>query len=65
MTTAVRKEATYTVIGRNAPGGLTTSDAGGAQVVDDSGDIVLQDPNGGTIVVSAEEYANNWTVVTP
>ena len=65
MTTVTRKATVYTLIGRVQPGGVTTSDQGGAQVLDDQGDYQLQDQQGNMIYVSAEDYMTNWQVVTP
>ena len=65
MTTVAKKNTIYTLLGRVTAGGLTTSDQGGAQVLDDAGDYQLQDPQGNTLYVSAEDFAANWQVVTP
>jgi hypothetical protein len=59
-------QALYTVMGRVPPGGESSS-AGTAQVVDDTGDVLLQDAQGNQIVVSNEDYANpaRWTIISP
>lgn len=59
-----RTQTLYTVVGR-IPAGAVTSSSDRAEVINDAGDYQLQDQAGNIVVVSAEDYASLYTVVTP